>query len=629
MSALMTKLTVNAWHPAIRIEVLDAGYGVRASGYGRIEEDLPTGLYTVRYAAADAVEDRNITLRPGEPMTLDAPPELRFASAAPLELTSTSHEYHQHHARQLSHAAPLDRGHGAQLFVFIRDLDVGGSGHLAQGLSLHRLDGEMLLHFGEIVEVSTASSEACWAGRNIAVDPGTYRLRLAFGRNEAVETVIVVCPGWQSQVFLLHRGGELGTADAPTLDFASATQFMVPQTMGFEPWSRVRQSYGEPWEAGEDLRLAELARKALAYGWRGVRTDDLQAMLNGKWQDPLLGIFGLHLLLARPQPDLEFAEAVLGRLGAMILREFPHPDLIALTLELARRRGTTLHMPPLEAPPMLRRSWQMLVRASAEQPSLIPQHSLAGRIADRLWGASAWLIWEVPPVAPAQPQAKDWLRDFIEAQGRATERPGIEDLSDRVIIGGVTLFKRGFRRLEEERREGKKEVAQPGDETEDQVPSLVPKEPGVPPSDHDAREGPFGRLDLGSAVRSLIKNPEATLERLPDLDFTAVRSSIESLLPTLQGLIERLGLEGLTQEAALDTAEFALLTQLAELLQLRHRSATAPARDPLSLAALVQRLGMPAQAVQGKLVGLLLKIHALLDRSDKLETSAHAPAPPA
>ena len=53
--------------------------------------------------------------------------------------------------------------------------------------------------------------------------------------------------------------------------------------------------YCESWEAGEELRFAELSRKALAYSRWSIRTDDLQAMLNGKRQDPLLGIFGLHL----------------------------------------------------------------------------------------------------------------------------------------------------------------------------------------------------------------------------------------------------------------------------------------------------------------------------------------------
>ena len=59
-------------------------------------------------------------------------------------------------------------------------------------------------------------------------------------------------------------------------------------------------------------------------------------------------------------------------------------------------------MTPIGAPPMLRRSWQMLVQATAERPALIPPGSLNAQIADRLWGAGAWLSWQAPEVLESE-----------------------------------------------------------------------------------------------------------------------------------------------------------------------------------------------------------------------------------
>jgi hypothetical protein len=97
--------------------------------------------------------------------------------------------------------------------------------------------------------------------------------------------------------------------------------------------------------------------------------------------------------MMRPEPDLSLAERVVGRLRYEILNEeFHHPDVEALAIEIARQRGAPLPTPPLDAPPMLRRSWQMLVRATADEPSLIAPESYTARIADRLWGNGAWLM---------------------------------------------------------------------------------------------------------------------------------------------------------------------------------------------------------------------------------------------
>ena len=52
-----------------------------------------------------------------------------------------------------------------------------------------------------------------------------------------------------------------------------------------------------------------------------------------------------------PQPDLKFAEVILGRLRDSILREFPHPDVAALAVEIAWRRVRPSKSPRSKCPP--------------------------------------------------------------------------------------------------------------------------------------------------------------------------------------------------------------------------------------------------------------------------------------
>jgi len=192
----------------------------------------------------------------------------------------------------------------------------------------------------------------------------------------------------------------------------------------------------------------------------------------------------------------------------------------------------------------------MLVRATAEQPSLIPSGSLVAQIADRLWGSAAWLIWEQPPEATS-PQGEGPSQFSIPVAAVTSGRTGLESLLDR-----------GYR--------------------------------GV--------------------LQDMVGRPEVTREQLVNLDFSAVRTAVEFLLPELKGLLERLGMEGLGQELRLDSVELVLLTHLRGLLLPRRRDLQTSVRDPLALDTLVERLGMPAERVQSAMAGLFLKLLSALTR---------------
>src|SRR5439155_17704839 len=92
----------------------------------------------------------------------------------------------------------------------------------------------------------------------------------------------------------------------------------------------------------------------------------------------------------------------------------------------------------LDAPPLLRASWPLLLNASVERPDLLPSGSFGARIAERIWGDGAWLLWLDPDTPDPIDRAKLWqakareMLSAIEASaGRDVESPivRIPDLS--------------------------------------------------------------------------------------------------------------------------------------------------------------------------------------------------------
>src|SRR5262249_50502757 len=75
--------------------------------------------------------------------------------------------------------------------------------------------------------------------------------------------------------------------------------------------------------------------------------------------------------------------------------------------------------PPVRVPPLLRRSWDLLVRQSARRPQVVPRGSLCDRIADRQWGSGAWLLWETPQEQQATVTGR-FGKVFESAGGLAT-----------------------------------------------------------------------------------------------------------------------------------------------------------------------------------------------------------------
>jgi hypothetical protein len=161
----------------------------------------------------------------------------------------------------------------------------------------------------------------------------------------------------------------------------------------------------------EDLRLTELARIALT-DERPVLGEMLRELLVRKFSNPMQGIFGAHLmLLARERaeapvrssdlalrPDAAAAQAsfdpemfdtVVSNLRGLVGKN--HPDVEALSLACRDPKLRTTAV--FTVPPILRRSWTLMVQASNERPDILPA-PLWDRVIARAMTAPflSWLV---------------------------------------------------------------------------------------------------------------------------------------------------------------------------------------------------------------------------------------------
>jgi len=381
----LVQLTVRAEDIETELFVIDGGFRLLVRGVGSLDTQLEPGLYKLKCHAGGATQEQHIVLR-------DAPVSIyisRFAFASPVPLSGTSmtHEYQMDMAQRESRNVHCHAGQGSWIFVFARDWTSRTgqststtrppiSWNPATGLALRDQLGNLVADLGAL-SVTDLSGDPC-AACNVELNAGVYRLHLELPRREgagptSLEQTIVASPGWQTQVFLLQRayGGELSDwrADLP------GASILLSRDPGFDV-------------SGPDSRQTELARLSIACQ-RKIVSQEIREMLRRKLKNPMLGILGMHLLLQNQESDTELLQTIVHNLRNLLVD--PHPDVEALALPL-EQTGSYL----FQSPPMMRRSWSLVVNATAVRAELIPAGSLAAEIWKRLWGGEMWLIWRAP-----------------------------------------------------------------------------------------------------------------------------------------------------------------------------------------------------------------------------------------
>lgn len=371
-------LVAQAADAATEVILIDHKLRRVASGVGRLEGDFEPGFYKIKQTAGGRFEEQLVEIAPGQKPVYLRP--LQLQSAVPLGGEAPA--AHLEGAVMCSRRAHLHRGSGSQIFLFVRDPELREGEEPWRDVSIQTPAGNPVLDLKEDGDRSMAYG---FAGVNAALDPGSYVLSVDTRVWGVQQMPLVASPGWQTQVFLstrtMERKAPGSDPDAPAertarrTDLFTASVSMAPLNRGFDPTS-------------PSARLVEVTRLALERGRDILRSGELREILRGDLEDPMLGLLSGHILLLAEEPDLIFLRTVLDKLRAMGLAD--HLDLRALDLALQPASERFAN------PPMLRSGWRQVVQATASRQDLIPPHSWAFRMAPRVIGSSAWLVWHPP-----------------------------------------------------------------------------------------------------------------------------------------------------------------------------------------------------------------------------------------
>jgi hypothetical protein len=420
------RVTLRVYTQSLDAEVflVDDRLQLVARGIGSLETEQPPGVYKVKVQQARDLQHKTILLTQDQTIHWDPP---TVESAAPLADTSRTHEYQTYGVRDASRHVDRKHGEGGQLFVVSRNWSAKDESnvrpraeHPGAGVSLAAWNGEWTLDLADL-DVHDHTRDA-WCSVNIETDPGAYLLRATVAGAAVLEQPVIVSPGWQTLVFLLsrpvHRSDSEPTLNTPLESAAEVLNASVLMSKnGFSP---------DDWQ----FRTTEIARLALADD-RPIRSSQLDDILAHKFDNPMLGIFGAHLLLQsreelqaqhreqnrrarlqqteasrlqREQRDFnqELFDTIVRNLRSLVGHD--HPDVEALSLQASPPLRRT---DPLNEPPMLRRSWSELVAASQTHASLVP--------AD-VWLRTAMRVPSTPFLSWLQMRADDDARrEYMEA----------------------------------------------------------------------------------------------------------------------------------------------------------------------------------------------------------------------
>ncbi len=209
--APLTKVAFTSADFGARIQVFSKQFETPRTGFGQLQLDLPTGLYTARYRIGDAAKDVAFHVTGEHEEMVVNETALEFSSPIPIEGTATHHEYHHDPANHLEALAAVNAaltGYpdvAGTLLVFARDSAHGYGADWAMapeaqnGLRIRKLDEAT----GDPVEVAVAVSADGLAGYSSLLlndlEEGTYLLGVRRKEKDNwywVETPITVASSW-------------------------------------------------------------------------------------------------------------------------------------------------------------------------------------------------------------------------------------------------------------------------------------------------------------------------------------------------------------------------------------------------------------------------------------------------
>jgi hypothetical protein len=359
-------LHLTAGSQLAEVFLIDHDFALVSRAVGELHADVEQGVYKVKAQVGEASAERVVILDKSE--TIDLSGDLRIASPVPLDGTTRNHEFHMYPAAEESRAVARGVGGGAQIFLCARRWSAPGMGYdestKAPGLSLHHPTGAKIIDLGESGRGDRSLLDPMLTA-TVDVEPGTYLLRRRDESGVIAEQTVEALKDWQTQVFLLEDAkGEANQA------------ISILMSQGGFDWDDPK------------ARLADDARIALA-DERRVASQVITEALFAKFERPMLGLFGAHLMLLARDDEWEqtYFDGVVENLAGLLGPN--QPDVVALATQSGHRPIAELE--PVTSPPMLWRSWLLLIEASNDRPDLLPADTWRPLL--RVLPVRPFLVW--------------------------------------------------------------------------------------------------------------------------------------------------------------------------------------------------------------------------------------------
>jgi hypothetical protein len=343
------------------LELLDSSFRRIERAFGELHRSVPPGLYLVRCDMGGRLAERYAKVREGhltEVSFTDQEVSL-LPSAAPVPGSEACHEYYVYPAIKVSTQPRQTLGHGARLVIFASRLgnipELGATAnetiHLG-GLELRDQDLALVtaLPGNEVLAADDiAVGRAAWS---IELNPGGYLLEWPaddLGLGYRTLEPVWLAENWTTLLF----------ANAPrTGGLPDRRSLSIQMCRGaFDP-------YNNPGTTAAELALASLRSNR-----RQLSDQHLSRLLHGKFENPMLGLLGAHMLLERRQPNGELVAEIISNLGKLL---GPHPDVTSLAIIARRRHG--IDLPDLRDvtatphfPPMFRAGLEAIINAEWEE----------------------------------------------------------------------------------------------------------------------------------------------------------------------------------------------------------------------------------------------------------------------
>ncbi len=275
------RLVIHTGLPTAEIFVMDGLGVVLARGVENLEAELSCGFYKVRYLAGSEPTEEFVELPPGEgdfihdsPRLNVALPQGRLASQPDLKPVGT----------------PTALGRLCVSFSFESTSPPSLAG------SLRRSDaGSTVSKWARCHKSSMDSGE----GRSaVDLDAGCYLIETRSESAEAIAQCVYVASGWRTEVLVPASSGVPATGNASV--FMASLEQPDLSERAFDIAEMARQSLGR---SNPDSTLGEAV---------------IREMLHGKFENPMLGIYGAYLMLRGPHYDRRLLAEVAENLRRLV-----------------------------------------------------------------------------------------------------------------------------------------------------------------------------------------------------------------------------------------------------------------------------------------------------------------------